>query len=406
MNQYPLPDGWRWAKLGDVCTKAEKRDPRNTPDVTFKYVDISGIDNRRKKIIDARSILGRDAPSRARQVVRTNDTIVATTRLNLNAVALISSDLDNEICSTGFSVLRTTEIILPSYLFSFVQTQHFIDAITDQVKGMLYPAVTDKQVREVLIPLPPLPEQRRIAAKIQELIQEVDRGRAACEKQLEAAKALPAGYLREIFESEEAKNWQKKKIGEVIREALPGFACGRRAGVEGVFQLRMNNISSEGRIDLSSLIKVPATQKQIDKYLLLPGDVIFNNTNSTELVGKSALFNEEEGVYVYSNHLTRLRTVSTLLSSGYLTLWLHLLWVRRVFESICNRWIGQAAVQRDKLLNLEIPLPPLPKQKRVVSEMQKRTTISEHLKSVALIKINSLDAIPQAILKRAFRGEL
>ncbi|PIP12556.1 MAG: hypothetical protein COX49_04955, partial [bacterium (Candidatus Stahlbacteria) CG23_combo_of_CG06-09_8_20_14_all_40_9] len=66
-----------------------------------------------------------------------------------------------------------------------------------------------------LIPLPPIEEQRHIAAKIQELVQEVERARTACEKQLEAAKSLPSAYLREVFESEEAKKWEKKRLEEV-----------------------------------------------------------------------------------------------------------------------------------------------------------------------------------------------
>jgi len=166
------------------------------------------------------------------------------------------------------------------------------------------------------------------------------------------------------------EGWRWVKLGEIIQEALPGFACGKRSGTEGTIQLRMNNITTKGKIDLSSVLKVPASQEQIEKYKLLPGDVIFNNTNSAELVGKTALFDLAKGVFVYSNHLTRLRPLQRVLDSTYLAFWLQLQWRNRLFELICNRWIGQAAVQRDKLFDLGIPLPHLSGHRRIAAKTQ------------------------------------
>lgn len=237
-------------------------------------------------------------------------------------------------------------------------------------------------------------------------MQEVERARTACEKQLEAVRALPSAYLREVFESEEAKKWERKKLGEVLEEALPGFACGKRAGLEGYIQLRMNNISSDGKIVLSSLLRVPATEKQVEKYRLKPGDVLFNNTNSVELVGKTALFNEENGIFLYSNHLTRLRPISEILDSAYLSAWLQLLWYQRVFELSCNRWIGQSAIQREKLLQFKIPLPSLSEQKRIASYLKEKMAYVEKLRSSIEKQLEAINALPQAILRKAFRGEL
>jgi type I restriction enzyme S subunit len=78
-------------------------------------------------------------------------------------------------------------------------------------------------------------------------------------------------------------------LGELIAEAQPGFACGDR-DPNGVIQLRMNNVTTDGLMDWSDFIRVPATTEQIERYRLLTGDVLFNNTNSAELVGKSAVF--------------------------------------------------------------------------------------------------------------------
>ena len=156
-----IPDERRLVKLDDVCVRfSGTRDPRAAPDQAFTYVDISSVDNRLKRITEPKRLLGKDAPSRARQVIRANDVLVATTRPNLNAVALVSQELDGEICSTGFCVLRSNGEIEPDFLFAFVQAEAFVSSLTELVKGALYPAVTDKQVRAQELPLPPRAEQR------------------------------------------------------------------------------------------------------------------------------------------------------------------------------------------------------------------------------------------------------
>ena len=124
---------------------------------------------------------------------------MATTRPNLNAVALIPADLDNQICSTGFCVLRAGPRILPEYLFAFVRSGAFIDPLTELVKGALYPAVNDAQVLALEIPLPPLAKQERIAARLTEQLAAVERLTALLRDELAAAEALPAALLREAF---------------------------------------------------------------------------------------------------------------------------------------------------------------------------------------------------------------
>jgi type I restriction enzyme S subunit len=199
----PSPAGWRWVRLGEVCEeKSGTQDPRSEPGKPFQYVDITSVDAVTKKIIAPKTLLGRVAPSRARQVIRTRDVLVATTRPNLNAVALVPQELNDQICSTGFCVLRPRDGLDSAYLFAFVQSTEFIQSLSDLVTGALYPAVTDKQVRMQLISLPPLEEQQRIAAILDEQLTAVEQARAATEAQLDAINALPAALLRRAFSGE------------------------------------------------------------------------------------------------------------------------------------------------------------------------------------------------------------
>ena len=164
--------------------------------------DISSIDRKAKKIIKPISMIGENAPSRARKTIKEGDIPVSTTRPNLNAVAIVPANLDNQICSTGFCILRPSGLVDSEFLFFLVRSEMFIKSISDLVRGALYPAVTDKQVLAEKIPLPPLPEQKRIVAELNSKMAAVEKARIAAEAELEAINALPAAFLCQAFRGE------------------------------------------------------------------------------------------------------------------------------------------------------------------------------------------------------------
>jgi type I restriction enzyme S subunit len=197
--------------------------------------------------------------------------------------------------------------------------------------------------------------------------------------------------------------WRRVRLGDVIVDAQPGFASGERSP-NGVPQLRMNNVTDRGTFDWSSVLRVPADSETVTAYSLRCGDVLFNNTNSTALVGKSALFTEYEECIVYSNHFTRIRTDSSSLLPEFLALWLQFQWRRHVFENICNRWIGQSAVQRDKLLALEIALPSLDDQRRIAAEVREKFDRIDQARAAAAAQLEAAKALPVAYLREVFEG--
>lgn len=198
-------------------------------------------------------------------------------------------------------------------------------------------------------------------------------------------------------------NWPSVPLGELLAQAKPGFACGER-DKNGVIQLRMNNVDTQGRFVWSEVLRVPADKATIEEYRLLPSDVMFNNTNSTELVGKSALFREYAEPVVYSNHFTRLRVRPAHLSPSYLAAWLNHEWQRGTFAEICNRWIGQSAVKAGKLLALEIPLPPLAEQERIAARLTEQLAAVESARAAAQARLAAAEALPAAYLREVFEG--
>jgi len=160
------------------------------------------------------------------------------------------------------------------------------------------------------------------------------------------------------------KNWDIEKIENVILEAKSGFASGKRDET-GVIQLRMNSIDTQGWINSGGYVKVPVP-KDVKEYLLKKGDVLFNNTNSAELVGKTAIFNGEIPECVYSNHLTRLRVNPRKVISEWLLLVFMRYWQQGVFRALRHQHVHQAGINQGDLLNVKIPVPNLEEQRKIV----------------------------------------
>jgi len=159
------------------------------------------------------------------------------------------------------------------------------------------------------------------------------------------------------------KDWKIVKLKDIILEAKPGFACGKR-DENGIIQLRMDSIRTDGRIDPTAYVKVPPP-KDVEEYLLRPGDILFNNTNSRDLVGKTAIFRGEHEKCVFSNHLTRIRVRRSIVIPEWILYNFIRMWRFGMFKVLCHPHVHQAGINKKDLLNLAIPLPPLEEQELI-----------------------------------------
>lgn len=166
------------------------------PTTEFVYVDISSIDRETKKIVDPKPQTLAQAPSRAKQLLKTGDILVSMTRPNLNAVALVPDQLDGAIGSTGFHVLRSRWLI-PEFLLALVQTQSFVDAMSALVQGALYPAVRPRDIAAYSFKFETPAQQRRIVAKLEELLSDLNAGVA----ELKAAQKKLAQYRQSLLKA-------------------------------------------------------------------------------------------------------------------------------------------------------------------------------------------------------------
>jgi len=170
-----IPENWEVVRIKDIVLDTEQNDPSKTPLQEIKYIDVSSISNEFLKIIEYKPYLGKDAPSRARKILRENDIIFATVRPYLKRIAFVTQEYDRFYGSTAFCVLRCNiNKILPYFLFYYVSTDSFVSKVSGYQTGSGYPAITDDHVKNELIPLPPLPEQQEIAEILQTIDQKIE----------------------------------------------------------------------------------------------------------------------------------------------------------------------------------------------------------------------------------------
>ncbi len=189
--------GWRTIAIGELVEPVKTWNPlRANSDQVFQYVDLSAVDQDSKVIVGAREVSCAEAPSRARQVVATDDVLVSTVRPNLNAVARVTTELDGATASTGFCALRPRASLLSGdYLFQWVKSENFVADMVRKATGASYPAVSDRIIHDSLIPLPPLPEQRRIAT----ILDQADALRAKRREALAQLNGLTQSIFIEMF---------------------------------------------------------------------------------------------------------------------------------------------------------------------------------------------------------------
>jgi type I restriction enzyme S subunit len=196
-------DGWVEKTLGEVLIKTKTIDPTKSPDAEFTYLDVSSVNKETKEIENTVILLGKDAPSRARKLVKTNDVIFATVRPTHSRVALITEEYNEQVCSTGYIVLRAKEYLNNSLVFYFLLTYGFNKQMEKLQKGASYPAVTDSEVKGIYIRYPKLlTEQLTIVDQLDALRAETQKLEAIYQKKIADLEELKKSVLQKAFSGE------------------------------------------------------------------------------------------------------------------------------------------------------------------------------------------------------------
>lgn len=480
MNEVDLRKlGWVETSIDSITLPVEKISLNEFPNRRIKYVDISSIDNSNLKVKTAKNYLVKDAPSRARQIIQTDDVIFSTVRPYLKNIAQVPSQLNNEIASTGFSILRPSTGLDSKYLYYFCTNQEFVNSLSADQYGVSYPAVKDSQVRGKLIPFPPLNEQQRIASKLEELFSKLENGIESLKTAQQQLKVYRQSVLKHAFEGKLTEQWRKnnpnklesaeqlleriqrerearynqqlkdwkgavktwednakvekkpskpkllknftafsdfelKKLPLVPKTWFWGKLGNVTTGVEygtsskssktgEIPVVRMGNIQN-GRIDWTDLVYT-SDSEEINKYILKKGDILFNRTNSPELVGKTAKYMGEKPA-LFAGYLIRVNQICTIVLSDYLSHFLNSYTAKQHGNSVKTDGVNQSNINGEKLQNYPFPFTSLSEQLKIVEILEEKLSLTD--KSIVDVgrQLAKSEALRQSILKKAFSGQL
>jgi len=339
-GQYPF------AKVGDISRCA--RSGRDELGDAEHWVDDGVVTQLNAKVIPAHAILF----AKIGEAIRQNFRVIASRPLLIdnNAMAYV---VDRDLLDVryAFHFLKSTDM-------------YFLASSTT------VPSLRKSTLESIAISLPPLPEQRRIAA----ILDKADALRAKRREAIAKLDQLLQSVFLDMFGDPVAnpREWPIGCIGDMLESVKYGTS--EKASPDGpVPILRMNNITAIGEMELTDLKYVNLPTKELEKYLVRPGDLLFNRTNSKELVGKTAVYDGPEPM-AFAGYLVRGR-VSDRYSPEYISAYLNSRWGKQKLRGMCKSIVGMANINAQEFAGISIAIPSSEAQQRfarLVSGMRAR----------------------------------
>ena len=387
--------------IADLVTRVDSSGPPRDQ-LKFVYIDLSSVDAAGKSIDKSKTIAIDNAPSRARQVVRAGDVLVSTVRPNLNGVARVPERFDRAIASTGFCVLRSRPAVIdPQYLFNWVRSPVFVKNMTRLATGASYPAVSDAIVKASSIPLPPLPEQRRIAA----ILDQADELRAKRRSALALLDELADSIFIDMFgdPAMNPRDWPLSTVGSLAIKYSDGpFGSNLKSSdyaESGVRVIRLQNIGVGKFVDNDRAFISESHFRTISKHECVPGDVIIGTLGVPNL--RACLLPDAVLVAVNKADCVQFRADEKKVTPRFVVGLLNRPSVGRMAQSLVQ---GQtrARISMGRLRGLQVPVPGMELQ----IEYSARIEQMEQAKSQQFRQLAAADELFASLQHRAFRGEL
>lgn len=259
------------------------------------------------------------------------------------------------------------------------------------------PSLRKSDLGDIQVSLPPLDEQKRIAA----ILDKADQLRQKRRQAIVLLDSLTQSIFLEMFGDPafNPKGWPIKQIGDLLDSV--NYGTSGKAGSNGEFPiLRMGNVTSDGRIDVADLKYIDLNKVERPKYTVRRGDLLFNRTNSAELVGKTAVFDLEEE-FAFAGYLVRARTnkeatpefISAYLNSGY---------GKALLRGMAKSIVGMANINAKEMQRIEIPVPTIELQR----QFSERLVRVKEMRQKFLPLQTKVEALFFSLQHRAFSGQL
>lgn len=436
-----LPKGWIETDIETInCYKSKNIDPRKYPKSTFQLFSVPAFPEK-----DAELLKGKDIKS-TKQFVKTKDILLCKINPRINRVWTVSEKLDyTQIASSEWIVIRNQKLH-SEFLTYYFQSPRLRDLLCQDLSGVggSLTRARPKIVKKLPVPLPPLNEQKRIVARLDQLLARVDSARARLSSAAQLIKNFRQAVLNAAVTGRLTEEWRAKNANfyegfDLEAHALeinakhptseefgftpyidvPGcwhfpplcrlgkkfsYGSSKKSSTSGLIPvLRMGNIQ-ENKLFWDDLV-YSSDEEEIEKYLLKPGDVLFNRTNSPELVGKSAYYGKGAPKSIYAGYLIKVEPVDSL-NPKFLTFCLNSSYGRDYCWAVKTDGVSQSNINAKKLGAFPIPFPIPEEQKEIVKRVEDLFALADSMEAKLKAAQARTENLTAGILAKAFRGEL
>ena len=462
-----LPFGWRWGQMANVATDERNSivdGPFGSNLKLNDYIDPPGV-----PVLTTANLRGDYGPSSVRYIsqskfnqlkrseVRGGDILVAKIG-SCGLTGIYPEDMPSAIIPANLLKITVRKDYSRKFVFHYLNSTVFSEFLKKIITATAQPAFNVTKFRMLPMPLVCKQEQDTIVAELEKQLTRLEAGvaalkrvqtnlkrcraavlKAACEGRLvltEADLARKEGRTYETGEQllariliERRQKWQGR--GKYKEPAAPdtpdlpplsegwtwttveqisilvqyGSSAKTNENPTGIPVLRMGNIE-HGKLILSSLKYLPEEHTEFPELLLENGDLLFNRTNSAELVGKTAVYKGTPAICSFASYLIRIRLAEDGCKPNFLSFFVNSVFGRDWIVKVVSQQVGQANVNGTKLQNLSVPLPPLAEQTRIVAEVERRLSVIEEQEAMVAASLQRAARLRQSILERAFSGRL
>lgn len=409
---YKIPSNWCWGILGEITSVIGGGTPSSKINEYYDNGDIAWITpsdlsnynnmyiSKGKKMITKLGLMKSSAK------LLPKGTVCLSSRAPIGYVVIAKNELST---NQGFKSFLPSKVFKSEYLYWYLKSiKHILEA---KASGTTFLELSAKKAGEVEIPLPPINEQQRIVERIESLFVKLDRAKELIENTLAQFEQNKMAILHKAFIGEltakwrkenniDLSSWQEKTIDELCTSLKYGTS--KKSKPEGsVVVLRMGNLQN-GEIDWSNLMYTD-DKDDIEKYLLKKGDVLFNRTNSPELVGKTSIYRGEYPA-IYAGYLIKLDYGKDIIGE-YLNYMMNSTKAKHYCYTVKTDGVSQSNINAKKIGAFEIPVPTIEEQQEIVNILDNLLAKYNKIKNLEQ-QLEKIELLKKAILAKAFRGEL
>ncbi len=401
IDKRPLPKGWRWEKLGDICEINPRRPLINRADEELTtFIQMSSVDGvggivaqpEQKALFE----------NKGYTYFAEDDVIFAkiTPCMENGKHAIVRNLIDGiGFGSTEFHVIRPNQQIIAEWIWHYLRQPKILQEATSHFSGAVgQQRVPDKFLKSLEIPVPPLDEQKRIAARLDEQMRHIEQARQAAEESLSAAWELPSRYLREVFENDVANTGAKIRLGDILKlrkEVVHPYNNPKGPAVfVGLEHIEANSGVRAGSVEIE-MSKLTGRKPKFYK-----GDIVYGYLrpylNKVWIAEFDGLCSVDQYVYNIDDSKADVGFVAWFMRSP--------VYLERAPIATTPGQLPR--IRTEEVASVEINLPPLEEQKRISLQISEQHNTVNKLIASLESQLAEINELPSALLRQAFAGEL